>query len=139
MQVHLSETQNEHETCLEKYGLTPAEILDCHHVFDVPAVAAHCVWLSESDMRLLARRGVSAVHCPVSNLKLASGTADVMALVKSGMNVCLGTDGAASNNNLDLFEEMKLAALLAKEKHKDPTAVAAPAALMMATVCAART
>ncbi len=138
MQVHLSETQNEHETCLEKYGLTPAEILDCHHVFDVPAVAAHCVWLSESDMRLLARRGVSAVHCPVSNLKLASGTADVMALVKSGMNVCLGTDGAASNNNLDLFEEMKLAALLAKEKHGDPTAVAAPATLMMATVCGAR-
>lgn len=138
MQVHLSETQSEHESCLEKYGLTPAEILDCHHVFDVPATAAHCVWLSESDRKLLAKRKVSAVHCPVSNLKLASGVADVMAMVKSGMNVCLGTDGAASNNNLDLFEEMKLAALLAKEKNHDPTAVAAPAALMMATVCGAR-
>ena len=138
MQVHLSETKNEHESCLEKYGLTPAEILDCHHVFDVPAIAAHCVWLSESDRKLLARRKVSAVHCPVSNLKLASGVADVMAMVKAGMNVCLGTDGAASNNNLDLFEEMKLAALLAKEKSHDPTAVAAPAALMMATVCGAR-
>jgi len=138
MQLHLSETKSEHESCLEKYGLTPAEVLDCHHVFDVPAVAAHCVWLSESDMRLLAKRKVSAVHCPVSNLKLASGTADVMAMVKAGMNVCLGTDGAASNNNLDLFEEMKLAALLAKEKNHDPTAVAAPAALMMATVCGAR-
>lgn len=138
MQVHLSETKNEHETCLEKYGLTPAEILDCHHVFDVPTTAAHCVWLSESDRKLLAKRKVSAVHCPVSNLKLASGVADVMAMVKDGMNVCLGTDGAASNNNLDLFEEIKLAALLAKEKRHDPTAVAAPAALMMATVCGAR-
>ena len=138
MQVHLSETKNEHETCLEKYGLTPVEILDCHHVFDVPTTAAHCVWLSESDRKLLAKRKVSAVHCPVSNLKLASGVADVMAMVKDGMNVCLGTDGAASNNNLDLFEEIKLAALLAKEKRHDPTAVAAPAALMMATVCGAR-
>lgn len=138
MQVHLSETKNEHETCLEKYGLTPAEILDCHHVFDVPTTAAHCVWLSESDRKLLAKRKVSAVHCPVSNLKLASGVADVMAMVKDGMNVCLGTDGAASNNNLDLFDEIKLAALLAKEKRHDPTAVAAPAALMMATVCGAR-
>lgn len=138
MQVHLSETQSEHESCLEKYGLTPAEVLDCHHVFDVPTTAAHCVWLSESDRKLLAKRKVSAVHCPVSNLKLASGVADVMAMVKDGMNVCLGTDGSASNNNLDLFEEMKLAALLAKEKHHDPTAVAAPAALMMATVCGAR-
>ena len=138
MQVHLSETQNEHESCLEKYGLTPAEVLDCHHVFDVPATAAHCVWLSETDRKLLAKRGVSAVHCPVSNLKLASGVADVMEMVRDGMNVALGTDGAASNNNLDLFEEMKLAALLAKEKRHDPTAVAAPAALMMATVCGAR-
>ena len=138
MQLHLSETASEHQSCIEKYGLTPAQVLDCHHVFDVPVTAAHCVHLSQEDMALLARRGASAVHCPVSNLKLASGVADVMALVKAGMNVCLGTDGAASNNNLDLFEEMKLAALLAKEHHHDPTAVAAPAALMMATVCGAR-
>ena len=138
LQVHLSETENEHSSCLEKYGLTPAEVLDCHHVFDVPAVAAHCVWLSESDMKLLAKRKVSAVHCPVSNLKLASGVADVPAMVRAGMNVALGTDGTASNNNLDLFEEIKYAALLAKEKHHDPTALAAPAALMMATVCGAR-
>ncbi len=138
MQLHLSETAGEHQTCLDKYGLTPAQVLDCHHVFDVPVTAAHCVHLSEEDRALLARRGASAVHCPVSNLKLASGVADVMALVKAGMNVCLGTDGDASNNNLDLFEEMKLAALLAKERHHDPTAVAAPAALMMATVCGAR-
>jgi len=138
MQVHLSETKNEHDSCVEKYGLTPAQVLDCHHVFDAPAIAAHCVWLTEEDMGLLARRGVSAVHCPVSNLKLASGVADVTAMVKAGMNVALGTDGAASNNNLDLFEEIKAAALLAKHRRGDPTALPAPAALMMATVCGAR-
>ena len=91
----------------KKYGLTPAQLLDCHHLFDVPTVAAHCVWLTEEDMRLLAKRHVSAAHCPVSNLKLASGCADVMGMVKAGMNVCLGTDSVASNNNHDLFEETR--------------------------------
>lgn len=138
LQVHLSETRSEQEGSLERNGLTPAQVLDCHRVFGVPTQAAHCVHLTESDRKLLAKRGVSAVHCPSSNLKLASGTADVMSMVKDGMNVCLGTDSDASNNNLDLFEEMKLAALLAKGLHSDPTAVSAPAALMMATVCGAR-
>ena len=138
MHVHLSETKTEHDACVEKYGLTPAQLLDCHHVFDSRAIAAHCVHLTGDDMRLLARRGVSAVHCPVSNLKLASGCADVMGMVKAGMNVCLGTDSVASNNNLDLFEEIKACALMAKGKTGDPTAVPAEAALMMATVCGAR-
>lgn len=138
MHVHLSETKAEHESCKEKYGLTPAQILDCHHVFDAPAIAAHCVWLEPDDMQLLAKRHVSAVHCPVSNLKLASGCADVAAMVKAGMNVALGTDGSASNNNLDLFEEIKAAALMAKGKTGDPTAMPAQAPLMMATVCGAR-
>ena len=138
MHVHLSETRAEHEECMEKYGLTPAQVLDCHHVFDARTIAAHCVHLTEDDMRLLAKRGVSAVHCPVSNLKLASGCADVMGMVRAGMNVCLGTDSAASNNNLDLFEEIKACALMAKGKTGDPTAVGAEAALMMATVCGAR-
>ena len=138
MHVHLSETRAEHEECMEKYGLTPAQVLDCHHVFDARTIAAHCVHLTEDDMRLLAKRGVSAVHCPVSNLKLASGCADVMGMVRAGMNVCLGTDSAASNNNLDLFEEIKACALMAKGKTGDPTAVGAEAALMMATFCGAR-
>ena len=99
MQVHVSETKLEHEQCVERYGLTPAQVLDCHHVFDVPTTAAHCVHLTQEDMQLLAKRRVSAVHCPVSNLKLASGCADVMGMVKAGMNVCLGTDSVASNNN----------------------------------------
>lgn len=138
MHIHLSETKAEHEACKEKYGLTPAQLLGCHHVFDAPAIAAHCVWLEEDDMWLLAKRGVTAVHCPVSNLKLASGCADVTAMVKAGMNVALGTDGVASNNNLDLFEEIKATALMAKGKSGDPTAMPAQAPLMMATVCGAR-
>lgn len=138
MHVHLSETKAEHDACMERHDLTPAQVLDCHHVFDTRAIAAHCVHLTQDDMRLLAKRGVSAVHCPVSNLKLASGCADVMGMVKAGMNVCLGTDSVASNNNLDLFEEIKACALMAKGKTGDPTAVPAEAALMMATVCGAR-
>lgn len=138
MQVHLSETQKEHDGCVEKYGLTPAQLLDCHHVFDTRAVAAHCVHLTQEDMALLARRRVSAVHCPVSNLKLASGCADVMGMVRAGMNVCLGTDSVASNNNLDLFEEIKACSLMAKGRTGDPTAIPAEAALMMATVCGAK-
>ena len=138
MHVHLSETQNEHESCKEKYGLTPAQVLDCHHVFDKGGLAAHCVWLEEEDMDLLAKRKVSAVHCPISNGKLGSGAADVMTMIRHGMNVALGTDSVASNNNLDLFEEIKAAALIAKTKHLDAAALNAKAAVMMATVCGAR-
>ena len=138
MHVHLSETKAEHEACKERYGLTPAQILDCHHIFDVPAMAAHCVWLEPEDMALLAKRKVTAVHCPVSNLKLASGCADVTAMVKAGMNVALGTDSNASNNNLDMFEEIKAATLMAKGKSLDPTYLPAQAVLMMATICGAR-
>ena len=138
MHVHLSETKQEQESCIEKYGLTPAQILDCHKVFEVPTLAAHCVHLTHEDRKLLAKRNVSAVHCPTSNLKLASGTADIMAMVKDGMNVCLGTDSCASNNNLDLLQEVKLSALLAKGLHGDPTATPATAALLMATVCGAK-
>ncbi len=138
MHVHVSETKREHEECIEKYGLTPTELLDCHHAFDTRATVAHGVWLTEDDMRLLAKRGASVVHCPVSNLKLASGCADVMGMVKSGLNVCLGTDSACSNNNLDMFEEIKACTLMAKGKTGDPTAMPAQAALMMATVCGAK-
>ena len=138
MHVPLSETKAEHEQCLERNGLPPAQVLDCHHVFDTRAIAAPCVWVTPEDMRLLAKRGVTAVHCPVSNLKLASGCAPVTEMVKAGMNVALGTDSSASNNNLDLFEEMKAAALMAKVTSGDPKALPVEAVLMMATVCGAR-
>lgn len=138
MHVHLSETKAEHEACKERHGLTPAQVLDCHHVFDVPSIAAHCVWLEPEDMALLAKRKVSAVHCPVSNLKLASGCAKVEDMIRAGMNVALGTDSNVSNNNLDMFEEIKAATLMAKGVSGDPKALPAQAALMMATVCGAR-
>ncbi len=138
MHVHLSETQAEHESCKERYGLTPAQVLDCHHVFDVPAIAAHCVWLEPEDMRLLAKRKVSAVHNPSSNLKLASGCAKVEDMIRAGMNVALGTDSSASNNNLDMFKEIRAATLMAKGASLDPKALPAQAAVMMATVCGAR-
>ena len=112
---------------LDRLGLTRSRIQ-----------AAHCVWLEPEDMALLARHKVTAVHCPVSNLKLASGRADVISMIKAGMNVALGTDGASSNNNLDLFEEIKTASLLAKSLNADPNALPPQAALMMATVCGAR-
>ena len=138
MHVHLSETKAEHEACKERCGLTPAQVLDCHHVFDVPAIAAHCVWLEPEDMRLLAKRKVSAVHNPSSNLKLASGCARVEDMIKAGMNVALGTDSSASNNNLDMFKEIRAATLMAKGVSLDPRALPAQAAVMMATVCGAR-
>lgn len=138
MHLHLSETKTEQDACIEKYGLTPAQLFDCHHLFDTRTIAAHCVWLTEEDMKLLGRRHVSAVHNPVSNLKLASGCADVQKMIKSGMNVCLGTDSVSSNNNLDMFEEMKAAALMAKGRSLEPTALPAEAVLTMATVCGAK-
>lgn len=139
MHVHLSETKAEHEACKERYGLTAAQLLDCHHVWDAkPAIAAHCVWLDPEDMQLLAKRKVSAVHNPCSNLKLASGCAKVEDMVRAGMNVALGTDSNVSNNTLDLFEEIRAATYMAKGRSLDPKALPAQAALMMATVCGAR-
>ena len=100
--------------------------------------AAHCVWVTDEDMDLMARRNITAVHNPVSNLKLASGVARVPALLEAGVNVALGTDGVASNNSHDLFEEIKLAAILHKGVSGDPAAVSALQALEMATVNGAR-
>jgi 5-methylthioadenosine/S-adenosylhomocysteine deaminase len=133
MHVHVSESQAEHTACIEKYGLTPAQILAKHGVFDVPATAAHGVYLTDEDMRLFAEKGVSVAHNPVSNLKLASGIARVGAMLAAGVNVTLGTDGVASNNSTDLFEEIKLASILQKGISGDPTAIPAYEALKMAT------
>lgn len=138
MQVHLSETKKEHEECKERHGLTPAQVLDCHHVWDAPAIAAHGVWLEKEDMELLAKRHVSCAHNPCSNLKLASGCARVEDMVKAGMNVCLGTDSNVSNNSLDMFEEIRAATYMAKGISLNPKALPAHAALLMGTVCGAR-
>lgn len=135
IQLHLSETREEHQEALSRNrGKTPAQALAAAGVFEGRVTAAHCVWVSQEDMALLAEKGATAVHCPVSNLKLGSGMADVAALRQAGVNVALGTDGCCSNNTHDLFEEIKLAALLAKGQHLDPTVLSAYDVLKMATV-----
>ena len=139
MQVHLSETRSEHLECMARHaGKTPFAVLDDYGVWQNGGVAAHCVWVSQDDMEGMVRRGVTAVHNPVSNLKLASGVAPVPRLLQAGVNVALGTDGVASNNSHDMFEEIKLAALLHKGVSRDPTAVSARQALAMATVNGAK-
>jgi len=140
MHVHVSETKTEHEECKGRNGgLTPIQILDQCGVWANGGHAAHCVWVTEEDMAIMAQKNITAVHNPVSNLKLASGAARVPQLLKAGVNVALGTDGVASNNSHDLFEEIKLAAILHKGVTGDPTAVSALEALSMATVNGART
>jgi 5-methylthioadenosine/S-adenosylhomocysteine deaminase len=129
MQVHLSETAREHNECIGRYGMTPAAVLDKHGLFSVPVTAAHCVHVTNEDMALLAARGATAVHNPVSNLKLGSGTARVRAMRDHGLNVALGTDGTASNNSLDMFEEIKTAAIL----HSGENPLTAMGALRLAT------
>ena len=138
MHIHLSETAAEQQACVDKYGLTPAQWFDKLGAFDGRAYAAHCVWLTPEDRALLKDRGVVAVHCPESNLKLGSGVADVPAMVAEGLTVALGTDGAASNNNLNMLEEIHLAALLHKGVQHDPTLLPLGEVLKMATVHGAR-
>lgn len=118
----------------------PLQILDRAGVWDgTRGMCAHCVWVTPEDLELMARKNVSALHCPTSNLKLGSGIAPVARMRReAGVNVALGTDGASSNNNLDLFAEIKLAALLQSGANRDPKALSAWDALDMATTCGAR-
>lgn len=138
MHVHASETKTEHAESIARNGRTPIQTLDQYGVWNNGGIAAHCVWVTEEDMALMAQRDITAVHNPVSNLKLGSGIARVPELLKAGVNVALGTDGVSSNNNLDLFEEIKLAALLHKGVNCDPMAITAHQALAMATVNGAK-
>lgn len=114
VQIHLSETEREHLECIERNGMTPTEFFLAAGVLDCPVCAAHCVYVSESDMDIMKEKGVSAVHNPTSNLKLGSGVMPLRAMLDRGINVALGTDGAASNNTLDLLGELRLASILHK-------------------------
>ena len=134
MQVHISETKLEHESCLQKYGKTPIALLDQYGVWERGGTAAHCVWVTDEDMALMAQKNITAVHNPVSNLKLGSGVARVPQLLKAGVNVTLGTDGVSSNNCTDFFGDMKLAAILHNGANCDPLALLPIDALRMATV-----
>lgn len=134
VQYHMSETITEHQGAKDKYGMTPAEIFAQCGVMDKPGVAAHFVQAEESDMQLLASKGIYVATCPSSNLKLGSGVPNIQKMMEQGVKVTIGTDGAASNNNLNMFEEMHLTAMLNKGYFRDPTAVGAYDVLHMATV-----
>ncbi len=136
--THLSESQDEQDTIMKRYGVTPAEYYDSHGILRNSTVCAHCVYLSESDMELLAKRGTSVAHNAASNMKLGNGFADVPAMRAHGINVCLGTDSAASNNNQSILREMQLAALIHKGTHREATTLPASAVFDMATVNGAK-
>ncbi len=137
--VHLSETEKEVVDCVAQFGKRPAALLDGCGCLTPRTVAAHCCWLDEAECRLLGQRGVSASHNPASNMKLAVNRAMPYHWLKaSGANVCLGTDGCSSNNNLDMLEEMKFAALLQKFAWNSPTLLPAGEAVTMASAAGAR-
>ena len=133
MHVHISETRAEHEACLSRHGKTPIQTLNDYGVWDTRAIAAHCVWTTPEDWAIMAEKGISAIHNPISNLKLGSGIAPVPAMKKAGVNVCLGTDGVSSNNCTDFFSDLKFAAILHNGAGCDPLALLPLDALKMAT------
>jgi len=135
---HCSETEKEHRECLERHGKTPTAYLASTGLLDHGGYAAHCVWCTDDDFRIMAEKKVTLVHNPTSNLKLGSGIARIVRAKELGVNVALGTDGCASNDNLDMFEEMHLAALLPKGTGRDPTALPAREVIAMATENGAR-
>lgn len=136
--THLHETQDEIQQSLQQFGMRPIARLQKLGLLGPNFVAAHCVHLNEDEMDVLTEYGCHVAHCPTSNLKLASGIAPVTQLLQKGVSVGLGSDGAASNNRLDIFSEMRLAALLAKGISGDATAVPAHQALAMATIQGAK-
>jgi 5-methylthioadenosine/S-adenosylhomocysteine deaminase len=131
--IHVAETADEAEKINADYGATPVRHLDSLGIFEIPVLVAHCVHVDQADMEILARKKVGIAHCPESNMKLASGIAPVDALIRSGAHVGLGTDGAASNNNLDMMEEMRTATFLQKTATGDPMVLPAFETLRLAT------
>lgn len=133
--AHLSETAKEQAECAERHnGQTPAQFMKAAGVMDCPAQFAHCVYVTEEDEEILKKAGSFLIHNPSSNLKLGSGIAPVKRWVEKGLKVCIGTDGASSNNNLDMMEEIHIAALLCRGATKDANAVSAAEIVKMATV-----
>lgn len=133
MQIHLSETKGEVEESLSKHSKSPIELVHELGLFNYRVIAAHCVHLSDRDIEILAEKNVGVAHNPGSNLKLGSGLANITKMLQSGINVGIGTDGASSNNNLDMVEEMRLVALLSKGVNLDPTLLPAKTAIKIAT------
>lgn len=136
--VHISETKGEHADCISRHGKTPIALLDSLGVTDAPVMAAHCVWVEDDDIEIMAKKGVSVMSCPGSNLKLGSGIARTASMLQRGVNVSCATDGAASNNNLSMMEEMTLFALLQKGVNLDAALIPAKTALRVATINGAK-
>ncbi len=138
MQLHLAETKGEVESCLDRTGMGPGELLNCHNLFCVPATAALCTYLEPHERKLLGKKHVTAVATPVTAYKSGCASTPILESVKAGMNVALGTGGAIECGNLDMFEVMRFAAMDARRESGDSAALPASAALMMATVSGAQ-
>lgn len=133
MQIHVSETQKEHLECVGRHGVTPTALLETTGVLEHPLTLAHGVWLTDADMDRLAKHGVTVAHCAKSNLKLGSGIAQAEKLIRRGVSLAIGTDSAASNNTLDMLDEMRVAGLIAKGVACDPAALSASTLLRCGT------
>jgi len=136
--IHLAENRDEIDTCIERYGCTPVMHLEQLGLLNERVLADHCVMLSDDEIKLMADRGVNVSHCAESNMKLASGIAPVMKMIKAGINVGIGTDGSASNNDVDMFGEMNTVAKIHKAVLMDPTAMDAATTLDAATIGGAK-
>ncbi|MFA4645840.1 amidohydrolase family protein [Pyrococcus kukulkanii] len=136
--IHLSETKGEVALIKEKYGKTPTEVLADAGLLNEKLIAAHGIWLEDKEVSLLSEKGSTVVHCPASNMKLGSGIINLRKLLDSGVNVALGTDGAASNNTLDMLREMRLASLLQKVVNLDPSIIKSVEIFRMATLNGAK-
>ncbi len=136
--LHVSETKKEHDECLMRHGKTPIAYLASTGLLDYGAYAAHGVWCTDDDFRIMREKNVTLVHNPTSNMKLGSGFARIPRALELGVNVALGTDGCASNDNLDMFEEMQLASLIHKGVAHDPQVLSPWDIIEMATVNGAR-
>lgn len=135
VQIHVSETRSEHEECMQRHGgMTPVAYLESVGLLDAPVTAAHCVWCTDDDLAILAAHDATVATCPGSNLKLGSGIANTLRFVQSGVNLAIGTDGASSNNALNVFRDMYLAAIAHKGALGDPVGVVASDVLRAATV-----
>ena len=131
--IHLSESRNEIAEIYDKYKCTPTELLNKLGLFDLNTLAAHCVYLSDRDIDILAEKKVNVITCPVSNLKLGNGIAPIAKLIDKGVNVCLGTDGAASNNTLNIFKELQFVTLIHKGIEEKADVISASTGLKFAT------
>ena len=136
--VHLSESESEISQIQEKYGCTPIALAEKCGIFDVPAIAAHCVQVTDDDIAILKRKNVSVVTNPASNMKLGNGFAPIAKMLDAGVNVCLGTDGAASNNCLNMFHELSLLTLIHKGTGRTPQCVSAKEGFRIATINGAK-